>query len=310
MIRATVRPTLLVLLAVLAASACGASDDDGAGAGAPDRPTVVVSTSILGDVVAELAGDQVEVTVLIEAGVDPHDFQLSARDAAAMRDAELIVVNGAGFEEGLEDAVEDAAADGVPVVEAIAGVETLPLENGEPDPHFFTDPVRMIAAARGLVEAIADHVDDIDTDALARSTSAYISELEQLDRDITATLATLDDDERVLVTNHDVYAYFADRYGFEIVGTVLPAGSGDEVGTAQQLAALATLIRTRDVPAIFADTSAPDRLARALATEVGGDVEVVELHSESLGLAGSDADTYLSMMRANAGRIAAALARP
>lgn len=300
------RLALLLLVTALATSACDTADTSAS----PDRPAIVVSTSILADVVSELVGDQAEVSVLIAAGVDPHDFQLSARDAAAIRKADLLVMNGAGFEEGLEDAVDDASADGVPVVEAIAGVETLPLAKGEPDPHFFTDPVRMIAATRGIATAIVEHVDGIDATALERSAADYVAELEKLDDDIAAALAVLSDDERVLVTNHDVYAYFADRYGFEIVGTVLPAGSGDEVASAQQLAALATLIRARDVPAIFVDTSAPDRLAKALATEVGGDVDVVELHSESLGAPGSDAETYVSMMRTNARRIATALDRP
>lgn len=111
-----------------------------------------------------------------------------------------------------------------------------------------------------------------------------------------------------MVTNHEVFGYFAQRYGFEIVGTVIPAGSTSEGASAGALADLANTLRSRNVRAVFADASASNKLAEALAGEVGGKVEVVELYSESLGQRGSDGDTYIDMMRTNAERIAAALA--
>ncbi len=109
------------------------------------------------------------------------------------------------------------------------------------------------------------------------------------------------------MTNHEVFGYFADRYEFEVVGTVIPTGTTTGGVDAQELARLAEVIRDERVPAIFADTSSSDELAETLAGEVG-DVEVVELYSESLGDDDSDGATYLDMIRTNAGRIATALA--
>jgi zinc/manganese transport system substrate-binding protein len=112
---------------------------------------------------------------------------------------------------------------------------------------------------------------------------------------------------RTLVTNHEVFGYFADRYGFDVVGAVIPAGTTQAEPSAEQLAELADTIEERGVPAIFVETSSPTRLADALAEEVG-DVDVVELFSESLGDEGSGGETYAAMMRTNATRIADALA--
>jgi zinc/manganese transport system substrate-binding protein len=109
------------------------------------------------------------------------------------------------------------------------------------------------------------------------------------------------------VTNHDVFAYFADRYGFEVIGAVIPSTSTQAEPSAGDLDALATTVRQAGVPAIFADTASPRRLADALAAEAGSDVTVVPLYSESLGPPGSDGATYAGMMRTNATRIADAL---
>jgi zinc/manganese transport system substrate-binding protein len=119
-------------------------------------------------------------------------------------------------------------------------------------------------------------------------------------------LAAVPPERRVLVTNHDVFGYFAERYGFEVLGAVIPAGSTLAEPSAHDLDDLATLIEQAGVPAVFADTSAPSRLADALAGE-GTDVEVVELYSESLGEPGSEGATYIGMVRTNARRIADAL---
>jgi len=304
----------VAVAALLLGVACGG--DDGADGG---RPSVVVTTNILGDVVAGIVGDAAEVTTIMPVGASPHDFQASAQQAAAMRDADLLVINGAGFEEGLLDVIEGAEADGVPVHEAIAAVDTLELgdepadEEGAAhghtgaDPHFFTDPVRMADAVDGIVEALAAEVDGIDDEALQSSADAYRAELEQLDADIESTLAGIDEARRVLVTNHEVFGYFADRYGFEVVGTIIPSGSTSEGASAGALAGLVDVIAARGVPAIFADTSSPAELAETLADEVGA-VEVVELFSESLGEPGSGGATYVEMVRTNAERIAAALA--
>lgn len=297
---------------VSAFGACGDADDGDGGA------VIVATTSILGDVVAELVGDAAEVVTIMPVGASPHEFQASARQAAAMRDADLLVVNGAGFEEGLLDVIDGAARDGVTVHEAISVVVPLDADadaddhddvdhddHDDVDPHFFTDPARMADAARGILDAVVAHVPGIDTAAVRDRGEEYLAALAALDAEVEAILGVVPTPSRRLVTNHEVFAYFADRYDFEVIGTVIPGGS--TVGaSARDLAALVDVIRDSGVSAIFADTSSPDDLARTLAGEVG-DIDVVELFSESLGDPGSGGATYLEMVRTNAMRIAAAL---
>ena len=164
----------------------------------------------------------------------------------------------------------------------------------------------MALAADGIADFLIATVDGIDAEALRASADAYIAELEAVDRAVADTLGELADDQRVLITNHEVFGYFADRYDFEVVGTVIPAGSTVDGASAQALAALAELIEDEGVRAIFADTSSSDELAQTLASEVG-DVAVIELFSESLGDEDSEGATYIDMVRTNADRIAAAL---
>ncbi len=331
-------PQTLALLAavVLFTVACS---DDVTDAGSDDRPTVVVTTNILGDVVANLAGGAVEIVTIMPVGADPHDFQASARDADAMRSADALVVNGGGFEEGLIDVIEGAEADGVAVFEAMSAVSTIEYGDDDhddhdgdddhddhddhdgdddhddhdghdhdgADPHFFTDPARMAVAAHAIADFLIAEVDGIDADAVAAAVEAYESELEALDAEVADLVSSIPAESRVLVTNHEVFGYFADRYDFDVIGTVIPGGSTTDGASAGALAKLAETLQAEGVTVLFADTSASDELAQTLAAEVD-DIEVVTLYSESLGEPGSDGATYVDMIRANAERIAAALA--
>jgi zinc/manganese transport system substrate-binding protein len=292
----------------LAVAACG--DDGGSASASGDRPQVVVTTNVLGDVVSDLVGEEATVEVVMPPGTAPHEFQASAQQVATMRDADALITNGAGFEEGLTEAIEAAEQDGVPTFAAIDAVDTLQLEgDGGTDPHFFTDPARMAVAAQGVADFLVDELPALDTPAFASQARTSIDALHALDREVERTLSALPADRRTLVTNHEVFGYFADRYGFEVVGAVIPAGTTQAEPSAAQLDELARTIEERRVPAIFVETSSPTRLADALADEVG-DVDVVELFSESLGEEGSGGETYPAMMRTNAGRIADALTAP
>jgi zinc/manganese transport system substrate-binding protein len=302
-----------------------------------ELPTIVVTTNILGDVVENIVGDTAEVVTIMPVGADPHDFQASAQEVDAMMNADALIVNGAAFEEGLIDVIENAEAGGVPTFEAISAVETLEFgegghdhegddhdhdgeskdedhdgddhdhEHSGADPHFFTDPMRMAAAVAGIAAFIEAEVDIADPAALNAAAQAYGAEIAAVDAEVAAMTETIPVERRVLVTNHEVFGYFADRFGFEVVGAVIPGGSTTDSASAGELAELAELIRSEGVPAIFADTSSSDELAQTLAGEVG-DVAVVELYSESLGEPGSDGDTYLGMVRTNGQRITDALA--
>lgn len=262
---------------------------------------MVVTTSILGDVISNLVGADASVEVVMPPGTDPHDFAPSARQAAEMRRADVLVVNGRGFEVGLVDTIDAARADGVRVIEA---TDSLPGPGA--DPHFFSDPIAMRGALDRMGNELADHVEGLDTPAFHARVVGYQRQLANLSSEIEVILARVPEGRRVLVTNHEVFGAFADRYDFEVLGTVIPSASTLAEPSAAALHALAGRIAEEGVPAIFAETSAPVRLAEALAAE-GAGVRVVELYTESLGPPGSDGATYLTMMRTNAVRIANAL---
>lgn len=328
----TVLIRCLAIVAVGALAACG--DDDATTSSDAAQPsadaTVVVTTSILGDVVRNLVGDDAQVEVVMPPNADPHDFAPSARQAAAMRSADVLVVNGLGFEEGLIDTIEAAEGDGVVVVTATDGVDELlklqgahdhghseeegdeHADEGEEhadegdDPHVFTDPARMAQVAGHIAEELAEHLDGLDSEAHRDRVADYVGQLEALDAEVEELLDEVPDERRVLVTNHDVFGYLADRYGFEVLGVIIPGGSTLAEASARELAELAEEIEAEGVPAIFAEVSSPSQLADALAAE-GQEVEVVELFTESLGEEGSGAETYLEMVRTNAERIADAL---
>lgn len=293
--RATV---VLMTMGLGAVAACGT---DGSVSSSSSRPHVVVTTSVLGDVVRNLVGDQADVTVIMAPGADPHEVAPSARQAAEMRSADLLVTNGLGLEAGLVDTIDAARREGTEVVAAVDG-----LKQQGTDPHFFTDPVRMRAAAAYLGEALADRAPSLDTTAFRSRVTSYLAALDDLHAEITGTLAQVPAERRILVTNHESFASFAARYDFEVLGTVIPSGSSLAEPSARSLRALAAQIEQAGVPAIFAETSSPARLAHALAAE-GAHIQVVELYTESLGPEGSAGATYLDMLRTDARRIAAAL---
>lgn len=305
-------PRVLASGAALAVALLAAGCGDGSGGGSGDGPVVAVTTSILADVVGEIAGPDVDVRTVMPAGVDPHEFQASARDADEVRRADALVVNGGGFEEGLLDLVESVTDDGVPVLEVVEGADEHAEggdghDHGSVDAHFFTDPTRMAEAVLAISGFLAAEVGGIDEAALERATDRYLASLEALDAEVEELLAGIPDERRVLVTGHEVLGSFAARYGFEVIGTVIPGASTADGASAGDLARLAEAVRDAGVPAVFVDASAADDLARTLAAEAG-DVEIVPLFTESLGEPGSGADSYVAMVRTNAERIADALA--
>jgi len=293
---------------------CGSDTSAPAPSGGCRVLDIVVSTSILGDVVQNLAGEWGNVEVLIPVGADPHSFAPSASQAAALREGDLVVTNGLHLEEGLQEVVAAAAADGVTVVEAASFVTALPFAGGEHehehgalDPHIWTDPARMAEVTTGLGEALAA-ADPSCATVRREAAAAYRRQLEALDAEIDGILATVPPESRRLVTNHHAFGYFADRYGFEVVGAIIPGGTTLAEPSAADLAALVEVLGQEGVRAVFAETTQAADLAEAVAAELGGEVLVVSLYTGSLGEPGSGADTYIGMQRVNAERIAAALA--
>ncbi|MFC9064543.1 zinc ABC transporter substrate-binding protein AztC [Streptomyces carpaticus] len=302
--RRTVIGALLGALALpLATTGCSTADDDRAG--------IVVTTNILGDITQRIAGDQAEVTVLMGAGTDPHSFGISARQAAGIESAALLVYNGLGLEEGVLRHVEAAAGSGTPTLEVGAEIDPLPYTSdamaGEPDPHFWTDPQRVATATERIADRIIEDVPGVDADRIRENSAAYLAEVGELDAWMTDEFASLPAERRALVTNHHVFGYLADRYGFTVIGAVIPSGTTLASPSASDLESLAGAIREAGVPAIFVEAQQPDRLAQVLAEETGLQVDVVPLFSESLSAPGEGAETYLDLMRSNTRAIVAGL---
>ncbi|MCU0512625.1 MAG: metal ABC transporter substrate-binding protein, partial [Anaerolineae bacterium] len=172
-------------------------------------------------------------------------------------------------------------------------------EHGPCDPHFWTDPNNVLIWVDNIAEIFAtadpDHADDYRANA-----AAYKEQLTALDAEVTALLADIPEDRRVIVTNHEFLAYFAHHYGFEVVGVVIPGGTTLAEPDPQALAELVEEINEEGVQAIFAEVSDPGILAQVVATEAGRDIAVVTLYSDSLGAPGGEAGTYLDYVRFNA----------
>lgn len=286
---------------VLGVAACsGSSSSSGRG------PRIVVTSNVLGDVVDHLVGEQARVETLMPPNVDPHEFSASAKQAADMRSADVLVTIGLGFEQGLADAISAARHDGVTTIAVGPMTPRLRKLGSATDPHVFTDPARFAVAVTGLVAALEKDVPSLDTAAFRARAADYVDQLHALDADVQRILAPIPAARRILVTNHDALGYFADRYQFAVLGAVIPSLSTLAEPSASDLADLAKQIDRSKVPGVFADTSSPTRLAQALAAE-GHGVKVVTLYVESLGGKGSGAATYEEMLRTNAERIAATL---
>ncbi|MGS0562708.1 zinc ABC transporter substrate-binding protein AztC [Microbacterium aurugineum] len=294
--------SLLIATTVVLAGLAGCT-----GTAASDRPQIVVTTNILGDVVENLTGDAAEVTILMKPNADPHSFEISAQEAARMDGADLLVTNGLGLEEGLQQHIDRTAAAGVPTVVAGDVIDVLPYSsddaNGADDPHFWTDPARMVDVVDAVEEALAE-VDGIDVAHVRSNAETYRRELAELDEEMSATFAAIPVERRALVTNHHVFGYLADRFDFRLIGAVIPGGTTLAAPSAADLRDLTDAIDEAGVRTIFAESSQPDRLIKVLASEADVQVEVIELFTESLTEPGEGADTYLTMMRANTDRIA------
>jgi zinc/manganese transport system substrate-binding protein len=312
------RRTAALLTAVLVATISGAAAGQSAPPAEPAEALhIVVTHPVLGAVVSDLVGDRAAVTVLMGDGADPHDWSPSARDLEMVYGADLVVANGLDLEEGLHDALEQAAADGVPVFratdhitlrqvgqaeaahedEAEAGQQAeADHEHGPADPHFWVDPISMVA----VVDALAPLIGELGVDVADRQADLD-ARLTTLDADVRARLAVIPPEARTLVTGHESMGYFADRYGFRMVGAVIPGLSSQGEASARGLADLAEVIRDQGVHAVFTEVGTPRSVAEAIAAEAGA--SLVELPSHTLPEDGS----YVTFITGIADTIADAL---
>ncbi|MEV0245568.1 zinc ABC transporter substrate-binding protein AztC [Nocardia sp. NPDC050712] len=288
---------VIACLAVLLPATAACSGEQG------EHTGIVVTTNILGDLTRGIVGDAAPVTVLMPPGADPHSFGISARQAAEIERAGLVVHNGLGLEEGVARHVTAAVAAGVPALSVAEKLDPIAYSSdesaGKPDPHFWTDPRRVRKAVELISARVIDDVDGIDTAAVRARTTAYLAELDRLDAWMTEQFAAIPAGQRKLVTNHHVFGYLAQRFDFTVIGAVIPSGTTLASPSASDLSHLADAIRAAGVGAIFVDSSQPDRLARVLAERAGLHVRVIGLHTESLTAPGQGAGSYLEMARAN-----------
>lgn len=296
----------LVAALTLGAVVAGCSDDDPAGG----RPTVVVTTTVLGAVVQDLVGETAEVRVLIPNGADPHDFQPSAKDVGALEDADLVVENGLDLEEGLGDALGRARDGGTAVFTATDHVTLREFgeenhaegeegqEHGPEDPHIWMDPLAMRDVAAALAPVLRD---DLGIGLAGRPADAEAA-LEALDGEVRDTLADIPAERRRLVTGHESMGYFAQRYDFELVGALIPSLSSQAQVSAANLSGLRAQVEAEGVPAIFTEAGTPDGVAEAIGDQTGA--RVVEIGTHALPADGS----YATFMREAAAAVHAGLA--
>ena len=299
MILTVVRIAAIAALAAL--TACG-SDDDGSAATATDH--VVATTGIWADIAGRVACDgTLEIRTIVPPGGDPHSFEPSLQDREALDGATLVVANGLGLEEALDDTLEQVEDGGVPVFRVGEHVDTIELEGESVDPHVWLDPTRVAAALPALGNGARRgrcrpgrhrHVRGDGPGGPGRAR-----------RGAGGHVRPIPDDRRLLVTNHDALGYLADRYGLVVLGSVLPSTSTLTEASPGELDELGRAIDAAGVPAIFTERFSASTDARALADRLG--VEIVELHSDALGEAGSGADTYDGLLRTDAAAIAEAL---
>ncbi len=274
--------------------------------------TIVATYSVLGSVVKELVGDAAEVTVSIPDGLDPHEFEPSAKDIEAINKADLVIENGLGLEEGWENTLETArenggrfftAADYITVrhvdpeevasevhhdeEEAHHDEDEHHHEAGAPDPHLWLDPANMKSIVAALVPVLTD---DLGLDVSAQAADLG-SRLDTLNTEVAGILSVLPQEDRKLVTGHESMGYFAERYGFKLVGMIVPGLSSQAEVSAANLAALKQAIAENDVKAIFTELGTSPAVASTIADETG--VKVVELNTHALPADGS----YFTFMK-------------
>lgn len=305
--------TLLVLgiLGTFVFAACGGEDDSG-GNIANRTINVVATTGMIADAAAVVGGERVKVTGLMGPGVDPHLYKASASDVNALDDADIIFYNGLELEGRMTD-IFVRLARSKPTVPVAADIPQDRLREppefaGKYDPHVWFDVSLWIYAVRAI-EASLSELDPDSAGLYKANAKAYIAELEQLDAWVEAEIATIPEGSRVLITAHDAFGYFGERYGMEVRGlqgtsTATEAGAGD-------VQALSDFIAERKIKAIFVESSVPQATIEAVQAAVrakGHDVAIGgQLFSDAMGQAGTPEGTYLGMVRHNVNTIVQAL---
>lgn len=278
---------------------------------------LMASTNIVADVVRNVTGEEVPIEALLSVGSDPHTFEPAPQDLAKLSEADLVFLNGAGLEASLEKFLDQngsprrlvSLSDGIPLIHFQGGEDEHEAENehkhvGEYDPHVWMDPNNVLIWVEHILAALVE-VDPTHASIYRANAQMYRQKLIELDAWIREQVALIPIQNRLLVSDHMVLGYFAQRYDFHQVGAIIPSISTLSEPSAQDVAALEEEIVAQKIKAIFVGVGFNPALAERLARDTG--VQVVFIYTESLSEAAGPAATYLEYMRYNVSAIVSAL---
>ncbi len=271
------------------------------------QPEILAMESFLADITQNIAGENHIVGTLIPLGMDPHTYQPTPQDIVKITGAKVIIMNGAGLESFLEPILQNIGSTQV-IITASQGLTPLPDPSGEHtqgDPHYWMDPLNVAQYVDNIRDGLSQFF-AADASLFSKNADAYKLELASLDTWITSQVQLIPLDRRLLVTNHETLGYFAHRYGFTLVGSILPGVSSGAAPSARDLADLINAIHATGAPAIFLDTGSNTQLADQISSETGIKV-VTGLYTHFLSQPGGPAGTYLDMMRYDVSMIVGAL---
>jgi zinc/manganese transport system substrate-binding protein len=284
-------------VASLLVAGCGASGSDSG------QLQVVATTTQIGDFVREVGGDAVSVDQILQPNTDPHEYEPRPSDVAGAAEAKLVFASGDGLDEWIDQVVSDSGSDaevvdlGAAVPERRPG-ESSGAEASRYDPHWWHDPRNSEAAVAEIERRLAA-ADPAHRRLFERNFRSYMTELHALDAGIARCIEAVPAARRKLVTDHDAFGYFANHYGIEVVGAVIPSQTTQAQPSAKDLSALAKLIERERVEAIFPESSLSPKVAETIADQTGASADY-SLYGDTLGPEGSDGATYLRMEAANA----------
>jgi ABC-type Zn uptake system ZnuABC Zn-binding protein ZnuA len=303
----------LLLAFVTGCGASGASGGDESG----ERVQVAATISVLQDLVEQVGGDRVEAFSIVPVGGSPETYGPSPRDAGRISESQVVFENGLGLDAWVEDLVESAGNEEQTVVELAEGLEPIEEveheeehgseegehthEHAEGNPHLWLD----VANAEHYVERIRDTLVEVDPEGAEEyevNATEYLAELGELDGYMRERAEGIPEERRKLVTFHDAFPYFAEAYGFELVGVVLENPEAEP--SSREVAEVVRTIEEEGVPVVFTEPQFNAGLADTVAGEAG--VEVRELYTDTL-VDDEAGDTYEAMMRTNIDRISEAL---
>ncbi len=271
-----------------------------------ERLRVVATTSFVAEVIGEVGGDSVDLTMLLPLGADPHSYEPTPQDVRTLAEAHVVFINGFGLEAFLARTLK-AAGGRAAVVSLSEGIEPRALAEGEGnehegvDPHVWLDPLNMIRWGENAATALAA-LDRAQTEGYRARAAAYASRLQRLDEWIRSQVDMIPAEKRRLVTDHEELGYFAARYGFDIVGALIPAYSSAAEPSAQDLAELISKLRDLRVTAVFVSSAVNPNLAARVAQDTG--MRLVPLYTHSLTDPSGPAPTYVALMEYNVRAIA------